>query len=120
MGTGTFRMRALSREGGFTKALRAALELLHEPRVAVVAKTQVRADFLRAVCARFVHEPETNVRTYLDGEAGQPLQETDHHLVILDASVPEDSRSVLKMLARERVPACKVIEIKKWPIEPPA
>ena len=119
MATNVRRVRPLSREGGFAKALKTALDLLHHPRVGIVASTQVRADFIREVCSRFVQDPEDNVRTYLDPAAADAFQGADHHLVVLDASVAQDTRAVLKILAKERVPACKVIEIKKWSVEPP-
>lgn len=116
------RERPLDRAGGFAKGLKAALEALARldaARVGIVAATAARADYIRDLCTRTAPDPKIRLETYLDSQAAQILDSQVHHLVILDATVEELARQALKVLARQRLPSCKVIEIKKWSVEPP-
>ncbi len=109
--------RPLTRDGGFAKALKVALDGLERPRVAVVAATQARADFIRDLCRR--SGPE-DVAAYVEAPALGALRQAEHQILVLDASLPEPSRANLKKIARGRTASCRVIEVRKWSAEPPA
>lgn len=112
--------RPASRGGGFSKGLKAALDLLdRQPRIAVVAKSMVRAGFIRDLCVNLTRDPET-VTTYLESPAADAFQSEEYNIVVLDASIDELTRATLKLLAKTKLASCKVIEIKKWSAEPPA
>ena len=104
--------------GGLTKALRQALNFIEPPRIAVVAATQTRAEFIRGLCLNV--EPEGDVELCLETGADERIRTQPHELVVLDASVPQPIRMRLRGLAKERLSGCKVIEIHKWSSEPPA
>lgn len=107
---------ARSHGSKLTKTLRQVLPGC--PRVAIVAHTQSRADFIRQLCLEL--DPGKDVVACLEPSAEETLRKEPHELVVLDAGVPEGVRSQLHKLARERHLGCWVIEIRKWSAEPPA
>lgn len=109
---------ARSPGGGLVKALRQALNFIDPPRIAVVAATQTRAEFIRGLCLGV--EPDGDVEMCLESGADDRLRTQPHELVVLDASLPQPIRTRLRGLAKERLTSCKVIEIHKWSSEPPA
>lgn len=103
---------------GLMKALKKVLVSLEPPRVAIVALTQGRCDFIRGLCLRV--ESESAVHTLLKGAAPEPLSKGGYHLVLLDCSLTKEDRLRFKETARQASPSVNVIEIKKWSSEPPS
>lgn len=112
-------LRQLSREGGFSKALKVALHSLERPRIAIVAASPARAEFVRELCLRLMSDAG-GVVALVGASAARALAQEEHHLLILDASLPAGVRADLKRAARERLATCRVIEVRKWSSEPPA
>lgn len=103
---------------GFLKGLKKALAAMGGSRIAVVAYSLPRATFIRNLCERMVDDPQ-GLQVYTWETAAQALEKDEHHLVILDPSLDDLTRSALRMVARQKLATCKVLEIKKWSVEPP-
>jgi DNA-binding NtrC family response regulator len=102
----------------FRRALNAALNLYEKPRVAVVATTPDRADWIRQIVAQAL-EGEEQLSMYVADEASDAMQKREFEVVVLDSSLPDALREGLKEIAKQRLATCSVIVVVKWRAEPP-
>jgi hypothetical protein len=107
------------KEGRFKRTLEGAVKLYERPRVAVVARTPERADYIYRICLATVADAGA-VDLYVDDEASDALAKTPHQIAVLDSSLAAKLRSGLARIARETLRGCTVIQIRKWSQEPPA
>ena len=102
----------------FKLALNAALNLYEKPRVAVVASTPERADWIRQIVSQALGNDEA-LMMYVADEASDMMSKREHEVVVLDSSLPEALTDGLKEIAKQRLAACSVIAVKRWRSEPP-
>jgi len=110
--------RPVTRGGGFLKGLQAALAATSDPQAALVASSPARLDFLKELCLR-AGLGSDRMQLFVTDHAAAGLDARGYSLLILDPSVEELTRSAFKVMARAKRPSCKVMEIKKWSVEPP-
>lgn len=103
----------------FRKALNAALSLYERPRVAVVATTPDRADWIRQICLETMDDAQDGLAMYVADEASDAMSKRESDVVVLDSSLPQALKDGLRDIARGRHPNCTVIIIRKWRREPP-